>query len=330
MYKILITGGAGFIGAHLANILKKNNKIMIVDNLENKGGIPFVHKSSVFIKGNILDEKTLKKIRKWKPNIIYHLAAQSGGEGAYDDPKKDFYTNGYGTYLIAKLAKKINCKYFIYASSVAVYGSSNKILSESSKINPDSIYGISKYTGEMFVNQILKKTKVKVRIFRIFNTYGPGENLQNLKKGMVSIYCNFIWRKKPIIIKGSLERYRNLTYIFDCVNILSKSINNNKLKNFETFNLTNGKKIIVKDLVKSILKVNNLKKWKIIKQKGTPGDSFGTTASSKNLKLKFNNYEFINLENGLKKYFKWINSIEDKNIFKSHPYQISKKYKLNN
>ena len=328
MSKILITGGAGFIGAHLANILKKNNKIMIVDNLENKGGIPYIDRTNVFIKGNILDNKILKKIEKWKPNIIYHLAAQSGGEGAYDDPKKDFNTNGYGTYLLAKLAKKINCKYFIYASSVAVYGTNNKKLTESSKINPDSIYGISKYAGEMFVEQILKKTNMKVRIFRIFNTYGPGENLENLKKGMVSIYCNFIWRKKPLIVKGPLNRYRNFTYVFDCVNILSKSINNNKLKKFEILNLSHGKKIIVKNLIKTILKVNNLKKWKIINQKSTPGDSFGTTALNKNLKIKFNNYKFINLEEGLKKYFEWINLINKKKILSSHPYKLNKNYKL--
>ena len=192
MAKILITGGAGFIGAHLANKLKKNNKIMIIDSLENKGGVPFIDKSNIFIKGNILDKKVLKKIERWKPSVIYHLAAQSGGEGAYDDPKKDFNSNGFGTYLIAKLAKKIKCKHFVYASSVAVYGSSNKKLTENSNINPDSIYGISKYSGEMFVRQMLKKSSVKVRIFRIFNTYGPGENLENMKKGMVSIYCSFI------------------------------------------------------------------------------------------------------------------------------------------
>ena len=180
----------------------------------------------------------------------------------------------------------------------------------------------------MFVEQILKKTDVKVRIFRIFNTYGPGENLENLKKGMVSIYCNFIWRKKPLIIKGSLNRYRNFTYVFDCVNILSKSIKNNKLKKFEIFNLSNGKKIIVKDLIKTILKVNNLKKWKIIKQKSTPGDSFGTTALNKSLKIKFNNYKFIKLENGLKKYFEWINLINKEKISTSHPYKLNSSYKL--
>jgi UDP-glucose 4-epimerase len=328
MSKILITGGAGFIGAHLANKLKKDNKIMIVDSLENKGGIPFIDQSNIFIKGNILEKKILNKIERWKPNIIYHLAAQSGGEGAYDDPKKDYNTNGFGTYLIANLAKKIKCKYFIYTSTVAVYGSSTKKITENSKISPDSIYGISKYTGEMFVNQILKKTNVKVRIFRIFNTFGPGENLNNSKKGMVSIYCSYIWKKKPLIIKGSLNRYRNFTYISDCVNILAESIKNNKLNKFEIFNLSNGIKTTVKDLIKVIFKTNNIKKCKIINENNTPGDSFGYDANNLYLKKKFNNYKFLKLEEGIKKYFLWINMIKKKNLNNSHPYKINKDYKL--
>lgn len=328
MQKILITGGAGFIGAHLAHALKKNNKIMIVDNLENKGGIPFVDKSNIFIKGDILDHKVLKKIENWKPDIIYHLAAQSGGEGAYDNPKKDFNSNGYGTYLIALLAKNINCKYFIYSSSVAVYGSNNSKITEKSKINPDSIYGISKYAGEMFVKQILKNTDVKVRIFRIFNTFGPGENLNNLKKGMVSIYLSYLWKKKPLIIKGSLKRYRNLTYIKDCINILSESVKNKKLKQFEIFNLSNGVKVTVNKLIKTIFKVNNHKKWKVLKQNDTPGDSFGTDADNRYLKKQFNDYQFLKLEEGLKRYLLWINKIQKRNLIDSHPYKMNKDYKL--
>ncbi len=328
MSKILITGGAGFIGAHLAHNLKKNNKIMIVDNLENKGGIPYIDKSNIFIKGSILDKKILKKIKKWKPKIIFHLAAQSGGEGAYDDPKKDFVCNGFGTYLIANLAKEIKCKYFIYSSSVAVYGNTKTNLTENSKIYPDSIYGVSKYAGEMFVHQLLKKTNVKVRIFRIFNTYGPGENLQNLKKGMVSIYSSFIWRKKPIIVKGSLQRFRNFTYIGDCVKILSKSIKNNSLKKFEIINLSRGKKITVKNLINTILKVNNLKKWKIIRKKGTQGDSFGTSTLNKKLLSKYKNFKFVSLEDGLKNYFNWIYIVNKKSFSQSHPYKMNKNFKL--
>ena len=329
MSRILITGGAGFIGAHLSKKLQKNNKVMIVDKLEKKGGLLYIDKNNYFIKGDITNPKIIKKIKNWKPEIIFHLAAQSGGEGAYDNPKNDFVSNGYGTYLIAKLAKELNCKYFIYSSSVAVYGSNmKKRISEKMKLNPDSIYGISKYSGEMFIKQILKNTNTKVRIFRIFNTYGPGENLNNLKKGIVGIYCYYVWKKKPIIVKGSLNRFRNIVYIADCVNILEKSIYNKLLKKFEVINLTTGKKIYVKDIIKTILKVNKIKKYKIQVRKKTPGDSLGFDSSNKYLLKKFKKYKFTTLENGLKKYFNWISLIKSKNLNKSHPYLIDKNFKL--
>ena len=115
MKKILVTGGAGFIGAHLVQkLIDKKFKVMVVDNLKTIGGIPYVNPKSYFLKGDILDEKILKKIKKWRPHIIYHLAAQSGGESAYDNPKFDYLTNGYGTYLLSKIAKKVNVKHFIY------------------------------------------------------------------------------------------------------------------------------------------------------------------------------------------------------------------------
>ena len=324
MSKILITGGAGFIGAHLANYLKKKHKIMIVDNFENKGGIPYVNKSYFFIKGNILNKKVLQKIENWKPDIIYHLAAQSGGEGAYDNPKKDFISNGFGTYLIANLAKKIKCKKFIYTSSVAVYGSNNKVIKENTIIQPDSIYGISKYSGELFVKQILHNTSIKTCIFRVFNTYGPGENLNNLKKGMVSIFCSYVWRKKPIIVKGSINRFRNFTYVDDCVEILAKALNNKRLKKFEIINLSSSKKIKVKNLIKQILKVNNLKSYKIKIAKNTPGDSFGFHANNDYLRKKFPNVKFTTLNLGLKKYFKWINFLPNNNLENHHPFLKTK------
>jgi CDP-glucose 4,6-dehydratase len=71
------------------------------------GAIPYIHPKSKFIRGDILDKKVLKYIKKWKPEIIYHLAAQSGGETAYDDPKKDYLINGFGTYQICQLGKRI-------------------------------------------------------------------------------------------------------------------------------------------------------------------------------------------------------------------------------
>ena len=101
MTKILVTGGAGFIGAHLTNqLIKKKHKVLVVDNLTTIGGIKFIHKKCTFIKGDLLDEKTLKKIKSWKPKIIFHTAAQSAGESAYDNPKYDFLSNGSKRYSL--------------------------------------------------------------------------------------------------------------------------------------------------------------------------------------------------------------------------------------
>ena len=147
--KILVTGGAGFIGAHLVKkLIDINHKVLVVDNLKVIGGIPYIHPKCKFLKGDILNSRILKQIKNWKPEIIYHLAAQSAGESAYDDPKNDYLSNGYGTYLLSLLAKKLKVKKFIYTSTVAVYGSNTqKKINEKTKINPDSIYGISKYAG---------------------------------------------------------------------------------------------------------------------------------------------------------------------------------------
>jgi UDP-glucose 4-epimerase len=328
MKKILVTGGTGFIGANLTQrLIELNYKVLVVDTLKTIGGIPYINPQSTFLKGNITDKKIYSKIKKWKPEIIFHLAAQSGGESSYDDPKYDYLSNGYGTYLMALLAKEIKVKKFIYSSSVAVYGSCKKKVSENGEINPDSLYGISKYIGEMFIKQILYKEKIQTIIFRISNTFGPGENLFYLKKGMVKIYSSYVWKNKPIIVKGSFSRLRNINYIDDCVNILIMSLNNKKLNKNEIFNLCSDRLIKVKDLIYKILKINNKENYPIIVKKSTKGDSLNFNTSNKYLKNKFNNYKFLTLDVGLNKYFEWINQIplSASSLKNYHPF-ITQKY----
>ena len=322
--KILVTGGAGFIGAYLVkSLIDQKHNVLSVDNLYAKGAIPFIHPRSKFIRGDILSKKTLGKIKKWKPEIIYHLAAQAGGESAYDNPKNDFLINGHGTYNICMIAKELRIKKFIYTSSSAVYGSNSKrIINEKEKINPDSIYGISKYTGELFVNQILKKSFTKTVIFRLFNTYGPGENLNNLKKGMVGIYLSYLWRNKPIIVKGSLNRIRDITFVEDVINVLCETINNKRLKKNEIINLSSGRSFTVKKLIREIEKGSKKNNIKIIKAKGTPGDSEVFHTDNKKLHNLFPKTTFTPIQAGLKKYFAWINRVPvKKNLSNYHPFK---------
>ena len=173
----------------------------------------------------------------------------------------------------------------------------------------------------MIVKQILGLTKTKTIIFRLFNTYGPGENLNNLKKGMVSIYSSYVWKKKPIVVKGSLKRYRDFVFIKDCIEILSKCIKKNfKMKN-ELFHLTMGENLTVEKLIKKILKASNNKSNYPVKiSNNTPGDSFGFRSSNLKLKKHFKYKPKYKLNVGLKEYFKWIKKIPiQKNLKPYHP-----------
>ena len=324
MSKILVTGGVGFIGAYLVKkLLEKKHKILIFDNLSTIGGIKYLNRDCKFIKGNLENPKDVKKIAKWKPEIIFHLAAQSAGESAYSDPKNDYLSNGFGTYNLCVLAKKINLKHFIYTSSVAVYGSNpKKKINEKTLIKPDSIYGVSKYVGEMFVNQELKKSKTKTTILRVFNTYGPGEDLNFLKKGMVSIYSSYVWRNKPIIVKGSLDRIRDITYIDDVVNLLYQTIHNKKLKKNEVINLSSANCLTVKKLINQIILASKKKNVKIIVTKGTPGDSKIFHSSNRKLLKLYPGFKFTTINEGLKKYFEWINNLPVvNNLDNYHPFK---------
>ena len=90
MSKVLVTGGLGFIGAHLVNNLIKNFKVLVVDNFSTIGGIIYKNPKCELLRGDITNQSVIKKIKNWKPKIIYHLAAQSGGESAYLNEKRFF------------------------------------------------------------------------------------------------------------------------------------------------------------------------------------------------------------------------------------------------
>ncbi len=311
MKHALVTGGAGFIGAYLVKrLIDLQIEVTIIDNLQNVGGISYVHPKANFINGDICDGSLYPKLQNLNIDTVYHLAAQSAGEPSYDNPKFDILTNSYGTYLVAKFCKDNKINRLIYTSTVAVYGDNNQgILDENSPIGPDSIYGVSKYSGEMFIEQMLKNSETKYTIFRVFNTYGPGENLHFQKKGMVSIYIGFIWKKESICVKGSLDRYRDFTFIDDNVDALI-SCHSKPITFGEVYNLSSGKKTIVKDLIESILISFKLPlDFPVLELPSTQGDSFGFHSNPSKIKEHLNWYPKVGLSDGLNEYYKWVDAV---------------------
>ena len=163
---------------------------------------------------------------------------------------------------------------------MSVYGKVANNVQEEKICNPQSIYGLSKFYSEK-IFQRLKDNKIKVTIFRLFNVYGPGQDLKNLNQGMFSIYLSQALKKNSISVTGSLNRYRDFVYIDDTVSALL--INPRNKRNW-IMNLGTGRKILVKDVIKLIKKELGLKNIKIKIKKSYAEDTWGTYANISKLK----------------------------------------------
>jgi len=306
-------------------LIDKGCNVVIVDTLRDVGAISHINSKAEFINMDICDISLYDKLSAYKFDTVYHLAAQSAGEPSYDNPKYDSLTNSYGTLLVAKFCKDNKVSQLIYTSTVAVYGNSMQgSLNEESKISPDSIYGVSKYAGELYVRQTLNNTDVKYTIFRVFNTYGPGENLLYSKKGMVSIYISYLWKKIPIEVKGSLNRYRDFTYIDDTVEALILAESNSNSYG-QTYNLSSGVKTTVSELLKEIFKTfGEDSSYPVVEFGNTPGDSFGFHSDNSKIKRDLYWEPKVSLNDGLMRYSRWVESLHNYQSLESeHPFNLN-------
>lgn len=294
---VLVTGGAGFIGSALSNKLLKNGaKVTILDNLSNSS-IKNIDPRCTFYKIDV-NKNNINKIFKKKITHVVHLLAQSSGEISYEDPIYDLNTNTKFTLNLLKICHKNNIKKFVFTSSMNVYGDTpNKKINEKFPTIPKSYYGIHKLASENYI-RIFSDLGVKSTILRLFNVYGPGQNLYNLKQGMISIYLSYILNKEKIIIKGSDKRFRDFIYIEDVVDAIILSLKDNS--KFNIFNICTGKKTTVKEIISKLLKIFKYKNYPIKVIGGTPRDQFGVFGSNLRAKKILKWQPKYDIEDGLK------------------------------
>lgn len=303
---IIVTGGAGFIGSHLARrLLEEGYRVWVIDNLATgfESNIPA---GAEFIKMDISDSKSYTKMPSGENHALFHLAAQSSGEISHEKPEVDLATNALGTLLLLRWCLENNVPRFVYASSMAVYGDVVALpVSERETCQPISLYGISKMTAENYVRHFSRRG-LKTTIFRMFSVYGPGQDLSNLKQGMVSIYMSFLLNKQPIVVKGSKERFRDFIYIDDVVDAWVAAMDNEKTFG-KTYNLGTGKKTFVWSLVEEEIRALGYdpKTYPIIYAEPTPADQFGLYADISQIKTNLNWSPKVPLAIGLEKMAKW-------------------------
>lgn len=304
----LVTGAAGFIGSSLArNLVNNGNKVITIDNLST-GYETAIPDGVEFYKGNCQDYNIVKQLEKYSFDAIFHIAGQSSGEISFDDPVYDLQTNAQSTLLLLKLALKTNCKKFIYASTMSVYGNQpNEKVKEDAILRPKSFYGVGKIASEHYL-RLYQQYGIHTTALRLFNIYGPGQNMVNLRQGMVSIFLAMAISEKTIIVKGDKNRFRDFVYIDDVVEAFKKGLNN-KFTEFKVYNVCSGISTTIENLISSIL-INIDHKVLVEYSGSTLGDQFGIYGNNSLIQEELGWGPKYNLEVGLKNMVNWaINNI---------------------
>ena len=294
--RILVTGGAGFIGSHLCKKLSDfTNGLTVYDSLssgkvENVKHLQKVH----FVRADILNLKKLNSLEK--TDLIYHLAAQVVVPYSMENPIEDFETNARGTLNVLEKARKDDAR-LVFASSAAVYGNTTELPTpENYGFNPASCYGLSKVVGEQYCTMYSKQYGLDITILRFANVYGQRGH------GVIPDFLDKLRRNpEKLEIIGTGLQSRDFVHIADVVNALILSAVNEEAIG-KTYNIGFGKTMKIIDLAKMILNVLGLSDKTVITTTNVPwqGDINTIWFDITKIKKDLNWHPKISLEDNLK------------------------------
>lgn len=309
--RILVTGGAGFIGSHLAGrLLDLGASVHIIDNLSTgvQANIPL---GAAFHYLDLSSPGFPKTLPAGPFDAVCHLAAQSSGEVSHADPVYDLSVNATSTLLLAHWCQQLAIPRFVYASSMAVYGDVNRLpVSEEHPCQPLSYYGISKLVSEHYI-RLAQAKGLPTTVFRMFSVYGPGQNLDNLKQGMVSIYLAYLLKGSPIPVKGSLDRVRDQVYIDDVVDAWVQALLNPAAAG-KTYNLGSGHPTRVGELLALLVEAfgGSSEAHRIVREEPTPGDQMAVYADISRIQADLRWTPHTELRDGLTAMVAWAKSLK--------------------
>lgn len=215
--RITVTGGAGFIGSHLVDrLIEDGHTVQVIDNLYT-GNKEFVHSKAQFVELDIRDPNLYSVLEEFRPDYIFHEAAQTEVSTSMSDPMLDCDINLMGLINLLNAAVKLDVKKFLMPSSAAVYGNLDTLpLNEEMLGNPSSFYGLTKLTTEHYLRIYHEAFGLPYICYRYSNVFGPRQG-NGGEGGVISIFAKAIVQGSPIIIYGDGKQTRDFIYVDDVV-----------------------------------------------------------------------------------------------------------------
>jgi UDP-glucose 4-epimerase len=255
--RILVTGGAGFIGSHLCRrLLEKGHAVVVADN-EFNGRRENVPAAASYSRADVTRPAEVEPIFASGLDAVCHLAGQVSIIRSFTDPVDDLRTNVEGTLNILQLSLRYKVPRLLYASSMTAYGDCRVVPTpETEPCRPDSYYGITKHAAERYVHATAERpdlnSNFSVTSLRMFSVYGPGQALDNPYQGVLGIFIGNLLRGEPIIIFGDGEQTRDFVYIDDIVEGWMQTLDH-PAADRGVFNLGSGRSLSIKQLAEHVV-----------------------------------------------------------------------------
>ena len=304
--KILITGGAGFIGSHLVEgLLSNENEILIFDNFltGKKENLEFTGNFK-FINDDFGSESSLEKIEKFDPDICFHLAAQSSVVVSVENPALDFEHNILQPIKLIQVLLRSSCKKLVFTSSGGtIFGEPSVIptAEEDYADEPESPYGVAKKRLNELIKIMTKNSNLKYSILNLSNVYGPRQDPHG-EAGVVSIFANKYLNDEEPVIFGDGEQTRDYIYVKDVVSALIKA---SKIDENHFLNIGTGVETSVNDLVNSMKSQFNSEINPIYKP-AREGELNRSVLNSSKAKKELDWKPEYNLDDGMKQVLNWL------------------------
>lgn len=307
MKKSLVTGGAGFIGAHVTkHLLEMGHQVVVLDDLSG-GFEDFVPTGAVFIKGSITDEQIVSRLfEQHQFNYVYHLAAYAAEGLSHFIRRFNYNNNLIGSINLINESIKHKIERFVFTSSIAVYGALTPPMREDMNPQPEDPYGVAKYAVELDLKTAHEMFGLNYTIFRPHNVYGEYQNIGDKYRNVIGIFMNQLMQGKSLSVFGDGKQTRAFSYISDVAPYIANCVNIPASCN-EIFNIGADQEYTVLELAETIQKSMGINQPII--HLDPRNEVVHAHADHTKAKKVFNINQFTSLEEGVLKMANWAKQV---------------------